>query len=163
MKKSVRKPLDLILFFVLGIGVGIAFGMSSTLLLRYNRKEIKKEYSYETVELIDCEKTPILYYREKDRNIYLYCLNSIKVKDGNNSLELKNYYKKNSEVINQMIENLEFIDSLDDGGSSLYRDENKVSENGFTIVRCNNLLGNRDIYIGPKNMNFEKEFCENKN
>ena len=103
MKKSVRKPLDLILFFVLGIGVGIAFGMSSTLLLRYNRKEIKKEYSYETVELIDCEKTPILYYREKDRNIYLYCLNSIKVKDGNNSLELKNYYKKNSEVINQMI------------------------------------------------------------
>ena len=105
----------------------------------------------------------ILYYREKDRNIYLYCLNSIKVKDGNNSLELKNYYKKNSEVINQMIENLEFIDSLDDGGGSLYRDENKVSENGFTIVRCNNLLGNRDIYIGPKNMNFEKEFCENKN
>ncbi len=159
MKKSLKKPLDLILFFVLGIGVGIAFGMSSALLLQYNKKETKKDYKYEIVELTDCKKEPILYYEEKDKKVYLYCLNSIKVKDGNDSLELRNYYKRNPEVMNQMMKELEVIDTLDDGGTTFYRDENKVSANGFTLIKCANFMGNKNIYIGPKNMNFEKNFC----
>lgn len=160
MKMKSGKSLDLLLFFLLGIGVGIAFGMSSVLLIRQNRKNDKKEYDYEIVSLEKCNKEAKLYYQEQGRNIYLYCINSIKVKDGNNLLEFKNYVQEHTDEIEKMLEQMTIANQYDDGGTTLYRDENKLSEEGFTILKCSTLMGNKDIYIGPKDMNYEEGFCQ---
>jgi hypothetical protein len=34
------------------------------------------------------------------------------------------------------------------------------TNNGLTILKCNTKEGNKDVYIGPKWMNYEKGFCE---
>lgn len=158
-KKKNRKPLELLLFFVLGIGVGIAFGMSSALLIRQNSKEKKTEYRYETTPLTSCEKET-LYYSMKDKNVYLYCLNSIKVHDGNNLLELKNYLSNHSNELDEIIKEMKIVGEYEDGGSILYQDDGKLSENGFAMLKCSTIEGSKDIYIGPKNMKFENRFCQ---
>lgn len=160
MKKG--KSLDLLLFFLLGIGVGIAFGMSSVLLIRQNKKEETVEYSYEVVLLDSCDTEEKLYYQEQDKNIYLYCINSIKVKDRNNLLELKNYVQNNPDELETMMEQMTIVTQYEDGGTILYRDENQLSEEGFSILNCSTLMGNKDIYIGPKDMKFEEGFCQSE-
>ncbi len=155
-----KKPLDLMLFFILGIGVGIAFGMSSALLLCHNKKEKAMEYKYELVPLSNCDEGAKLYYQEKDRNVYLYCLNSIKVKEDGNVLELKNYVKGQSNGIDNTLEEMTIVSQYDDGGSTLYKDLGDLSENGFAVLKCSTLMGSKDIYIGPKDMKYEDGFCE---
>ena len=155
-----RKPLDLLLFFILGICVGIAFGMSSALLIRHNITEKKKEYRYEIVSLSSCDSKAKLYYQEEKRNVYLYCLNSIKVKENNNLLELKNYVQNHSDEIEEMVRKMTIDDEYEDGESILYRDYEQLSTTGFSILMCSTLDGNRDIYIGPKLMKYESGFCQ---
>lgn len=160
MKKiKSRKPLDLLLFFILGIGVGVAFGMSSALLIRQNSMEKKKEYRYETTPLASCEKEK-MYYSMNDKDIYLYCLNTIKVHDDNNLLELKNYLPNHPNELDEIIKKMKIVEEYEDGGSILYQDDGKLSENGFAILKCSTLDGSRDIYIGPKDMKFETRFCQ---
>lgn len=158
-KTKNRKSLELILFFILGIGVGVAFGISSVLLLRQNSKKEKLEYRYETTTLSVCEKEK-LYYSKEEGNIYLYCLNSMKVKDGNNLLELKNYIQNHPSELENMISEMTIVETYEDGGSTLYQDDGKLSKNGFAILKCATLEGNKDIYIGPKNMKYQNTFCQ---
>lgn len=157
--KENRKTLELVLFFVLGIGVGIAFGISSVLVIRQNSKKVKTEYRYEITSLSTCEKEK-LYYSKGNVDIYLYCLNSVKVKDGNNLLELKNYLKNNPNELEDMISKMNAIENFEDGGTTLYQDDGKLSKKGFTILKCATLEGSNDIYIGPKNMQFQEGFCQ---
>lgn len=161
MKKvKSRKPLDLLLFFILGIGVGIAFGMSSALLIRHNIKEKKKEYRYEIVSLSNCDNKVKLYYQEEKRNVYLYCLNSIKVKENNNLLELKNYVQNHPNEIEEMVRKMTLDDDYRDGESILYHDYEQLSTTGFSILMCSTLDGDKDIYIGPKFMKYESGLCQ---
>lgn len=153
-----RKPLDLLLFFILGIGVGIAFGMSSALLIQQGSRNNKKEYRYETFSLDSCKDAKV-YYPMDDKDVYLYCLNSIKIHDGGNLLELKNYLQNHPNEIENMIAEMEIVGQFEDGGSILYRDNGKLSKNGFAILKCATLTGSKDIYIGPKDMEFKKDFC----
>lgn len=157
-KAKNKKSVELVLFFVLGIGVGIAFGMSSALLIRQNSKKEEKEYRYETTTLTTCEKEK-LYYQDDDKNVYLYCLNSIKVKEGGNLLELKNYIQDYPNELENMIKEMTVIATFYDGGSILYRDDGKLSEKGFSILKCSTIEGNKDIYIGSRDMQYENGFC----
>ncbi len=160
-KKKFKKPLDLLLFFVLGVGVGIAFGMSAVLLIRQSgEKEEEEIYKYEIVPLTNCDDEPKLYYQEQDRNIYLYCLNSVKVNDGNNVLELKNYLQKHPSELEEMKKQMIEVAYFKDGGSILYQDESKLSKNGFSVLNCSTLDGSKDVYIGPKNMDYKRGFCQ---
>ncbi len=160
-KKKLKKPLDLLLFFVLGIGVGIAFGMSSVLLMHQSdSKKEEKAYRYEVITLSDCDNEPKLYYQEQDRNIYLYCLNSIKVNEDNNVLELKNYLQTHPNEVEDIKNNMTEAAYFKDGGSILYQDESILSKNGFSILNCNTLDGSKDVYIGPIGMDYERSFCQ---
>ncbi|MDD2409161.1 MAG: hypothetical protein PHD03_00350 [Bacilli bacterium] len=62
----------------------------------------------------------------------------------------------NTNAIDDII--TEFTDnntnSYDDGGTILYKGD------VFNLLKCKTLDGNRDIYIGTKNMRYGKEFCK---
>lgn len=121
-------------------------------------------YTIETDEIKKCDKTQNLYYREDDKNIYTYCLNSIKT---NAKEDYKEYMKNNNVKIDDFIKGLVFVGEFNNGEYSVYRDPGKTkylnhgyTNKGLTVLKCHTKNGNKDIYIGPKGMEYEEEFCK---
>lgn len=99
-----------------------------------------------------------VYISEKDRNVYTYCLESIEINDGGKYVDFKDYYKEHDDALERLIERMETKDTFKDGGSTLYVNE----RSDLAILTCNTLNGNKDMYIGPKDMGYEEGFCENR-
>ena len=105
----------------------------------------------------NCNNKSELFVEQKDRNIYTYCLRDTKIKVNGQEVDLKNFIETDEKSIDKIIDTLEFEDVFLDGGTKIYRGEN------LTLVKCNKLDGNRDIYIGDQNMEFKENFCDNDN
>ena len=74
---------------------------------------------------------------------------------------MKNYVPDKPEFITELISNLELETELDDGGTKIYKDKTDYTNAGLTLIKCNTLDGNKDIYIGPKDMEYQESFCKN--
>ena len=105
----------------------------------------------------NCIYKPELFMEQEDRNIYTYCLDDVKIKFNDKEKNLKDFIKTDEEAIDKIIGILEFKDVVYDGGSKIYKGEN------VTLIKCNTLDGNKDIYIGDQNMKFKENFCDNDN
>ncbi len=106
---------------------------------------------------INCNHKAQLLVEQEDRKIYTYCLNDVIIKIDGKEENLKDFIQKEDKAIEKIIGTLKLKDSLSDGGTQLYKGEN------LTLVKCNTLDGNRDIYIGDQNMEFKQNFCDNNN
>lgn len=111
----------------------------------------------------ECNHEPVLYYEYNDQKIYSYCLSNIEVTINNEKTELKDYLLNNS--LESLLNHLEQEASFDDGGTTIYKDggTKKITSNGLTIIKCSTVEGNRDIYVGPKDMKFKSNFCKADN
>lgn len=59
---------------------------------------------------------------------------------------------QNKISIDDIIKEMSYVDSLNDGGSAIYHSDNKrLSKTEFYIIKCNTLEGNKDIYITDSN------------
>lgn len=105
----------------------------------------------------ECNHKAQLLVEQKDRKIYTYCLNDVTIKINDKEENLKNFIETDDKAIDKIIDTLEFQDAFSDGGTKIYRGDN------LTLVKCNKLDGNRDIYIGDQNMEFKENFCDNDN
>lgn len=105
----------------------------------------------------DCNNKAQLLVEQNDRKIYTYCLNNATIKINDKEENLKNFIETDSKAIDKIINTLKLKDSFSDGGTKLYKGKN------LTLVKCNTLDGNRDIYIGDQNMEFKQNFCDNDN
>lgn len=117
----------------------------------------------ETEEIPNCTDDINLYYTDSniDRKIYTNCLNKITLKSGNEIKDLKTHLVQQSNFFDIFSENLEAVEYLNDGGTIVYRDSKKIfTNNGLTIILCNTLTGNNDIYVGPEKMIFNQNFCK---
>ena len=99
-------------------------------------------------------------YLERDNKVIYLAGNIEEVYFNQNSrMTLKDYISKSYQSIDDGIkhltDNMELIDSYDDGGTKLYRSK----EYDITIIKCNTLLGSRDIYIGDYSMNYNNDMC----
>lgn len=114
--------------------------------------------SIEAIENKKCSNEIKKYYTlSNDRSIYTYCLDKIKITEENDyTIDLADYLKLNSDAIYEIIENftLKPEASFDDGGTKIYSGE------GFNILACHTISGNNDIYIGTKQMGYNKGFCQ---
>ncbi len=130
--------------------------------IKMNKPAIDYIRIIETSVTKNCDEKEVLYYALSDKDIYTYCLDSVKIKENNKPVELKDYIVDNPDIIDE-ISNAITVDTIyKDGGTTLYRD-NGVTEytnNGIAIIKCNTIDGNRDIYIGPKNMEYKNNFCK---
>ena len=105
----------------------------------------------------ECNNKAELLVEQKDRKIYTYCLNDTIIKINDKEENLKNFIETDDRAIDKIIDTLKLKDSFSDGGTKLYKGEN------LTLIKCNTLDGNRDIYIGDRNMKFKQNFCDNDN
>ncbi len=105
----------------------------------------------------DCNRKPELLIGKDDVNIYTYCINNLKVNINNKQKDLKEYVNSNDNSIERIIETLKVYDVIYDGGTKIYKGNN------ITLIRCNTLEGNKDIYIGNFDMKHKSNFCKEDN
>ncbi|HBA37485.1 MAG TPA: hypothetical protein DCY94_02050 [Firmicutes bacterium] len=137
--------------------VGVAILM---LLLGYTiDRMVSKFEDEENVKIVESESCEgkKLYYEGNGFDIYTYCLDSIKVSGGEGNVELKDLFL-GDRTLKRLYEKLKKTEEFKDGGSIMYRDE----EDGLSILKCNTLEGNKDIYIGKSDMAYEEDFCKNR-
>lgn len=113
-------------------------------------------------ETTDCTNALTKYYEEENRRIYLSCLDEIILTTSNNKDITLKYYLQNinkpyDDSINSLVDNIDNVDYFSDGGTKLYK------TNKYAILLCNTLDGNKDIYIGNKNLRYKSNYCEENN
>lgn len=147
-----KKKIFIIVLAILIIAIGCYIIKHKTKNNPVNITETEREaYDY----------IPKLYYTQNERKIYSYGLDKIEVKIDDKYIELKKYLVNNS--IDDFINLLDVKDALNDGGTIIYDDggTKKYSKDGITVIKCNTLEGNKDIYIGNKDMTYKSNFCKN--
>ncbi len=101
---------------------------------------------------------PSVYMALEDRNVYTYCLDTIEINDKGKYVEFKDYYKEHDDALDKLIERMNNKETYKDGGTKLYANE----KNDLAVLVCNTIEGNKDIYIGAKDMSYEENFCKNR-
>ena len=102
----------------------------------------------------NCNNKAQLLIKQNDRNVYTYCFNDATVKINGKEENLKNFIETDDTAIDKIIATLNLEDTLFDGGTKVYKGDN------LTLIKCHKLDGNRDIYIGDRDMNFKENFCD---
>lgn len=100
------------------------------------------------------------YYKADDRDIYLAGNIDEFYIDFKNNMSLKDYLLASNqtldEVINSITEKLDRVETLKDGGTAIY----KLKAKDITMVVCNTIDKNRNIYIGDYLMAFDESMCK---
>ena len=118
----------------------------------------KREISnISVIEDDNCNHKAQLLTEKNNIKIYTYCSDDITIKINNKEMTLKEIVETDDEAIEKIINTLKHEETFSDGGTKLYKGDN------LTLIKCNTLDGNRDIYIGNENMKFKQNFCENNN
>lgn len=113
-------------------------------------------------ETRDCTNTLTKYYEKGNRKIYLSCLDEVyliseTIKENTLNHYFQNTNKPYDEVIKNLVKNIDNVDYYSDGGTKEYKTDN------YTILVCNTLDGNKDIYIGNKNLRYKSNYCKENN
>ena len=100
------------------------------------------------------------YFTFENRKIYLAGnINQFYVID-ESTMTLKefisNYNRSLDDSIKMITDKLEQTGALFDGGTTIYKSEDK----DITLITCNKLSGNKNIYIGDYSLEYTDDMCE---
>lgn len=126
----------------------------------YNERN--ESFSLRTIESLNCNNKPMLYYEGKNYNIYTYCLDYILLVE-DSTFNLKEYLYEDPKILDKIFKKLASTYSF--GKSVIYHDYKipNISNHGISIIKCNGENSLNDIYIGPSDMYFKKNFCKKDN
>lgn len=112
-------------------------------------RDLVKSYYKNNIELIINEIIDINYEKYIETEEYvIYKSNNIdriNITLNNQEYELDEYN------IDKAYDLLDEVEYLNDGGTKIY----KSFDNNITLIKCNTLMGNKDIYIGDYNTIFD--------
>jgi len=127
--------------------------LSALIILISVKKNSKDIFSIDKIN--DCNILFSEYLKNEESTIYLNCLNEVKIQNDGEYLSLSKYLEKND--ITKVLSHLNLEKTLKDGGTQIYVDD------VIKIIKCHTDDGNKDIYIGDKDMNnvavFENRGC----
>lgn len=113
------------------------------------------DINYKVVD--ECSNKPELLLNDHNINIYTYCLNDMEVNVENIKVKLDEYISNNDDWLEKITNEIDDVYVLSDGGTKIYKGSN------ITVIKCNTLYGNKDVYIGNKDLEFKENFCKDNN
>jgi len=129
-------------------------------------KKLKFEYDRGNRHFLEIKGTlgindSILYYTDKESiKYYLNSLEYVTINFDDEAISLKKALEEKKITIDEITNNLTLYETYEDGGSTMYKDNEKEYSNGLAILKCNTIDGSKDIYIGHIAMKYEDEFCK---
>ena len=131
--------------------------------ININVGKVNYDYKFDFIEKDICNNEISEYYKVENQKVYFVCLSEMYIQENNDKITLKNYLnnKKLETEIQSIADMMEVDDIFKDRGTTIYRDENKIlSTKGFTMIKCNTLGGNKDVYFGPRDLDYQDEYCK---
>lgn len=119
------------------------------------------DYNIETTETTNCTENAKLYYADEKIKVYTYCLEKINIINKNKKEELIDYLKKDNQIIDEIDSRLTYLGLYSDLSTLMFQSPDNYSNNGLKMYRCNKKNIN-DVYIGPKDLEFQADFCTYK-
>jgi len=116
-----------------------------------NKIEVIKPENYDTVMFNK-------YLERDNRTIYLAGnIGEVYYTDSETRMSLKDYISKSYQTLDDSIKHLtdimDNVDTLNDGGTTIH----KSKAYDITIIKCNTIAGNKNIFIGDYSMKFDSE------
>lgn len=101
------------------------------------------------------------YLKLDNRTIYLAeNVSELFIVENKNQTSLKKYIINSTESKDKLVENITNLlnkqSILKDGGTIIFKNKDK----NITLIKCNTIDGNKDIYIGNYNLNFKSNMCK---
>ena len=101
------------------------------------------------------------YLKLDNRTIYLAeNISELFIVENKNQTSLRKYIINSTESVDKSIENITNLlnkqSILKDGGTIIFKNKDK----NITLIKCNTIEGNKDIYIGDYNLNFKSNMCK---
>lgn len=101
------------------------------------------------------------YLKFDNRTIYLAeNVSELFIVENKNQTSLKKYIINSTESKDKSIESITNLlnkqSILKDGGTIIFKNKDK----NITLIKCNTIDGNKDIYIGDYNLNFKSNMCK---
>ena len=101
------------------------------------------------------------YLKLDNRTIYLAeNISELFIVENKNQTSLRKYIINSTESVDKSIENITNIlnkqSILKDGGTIIFKKKDK----NITLIKCNTIDNNKDIYIGDFNLNFKSSMCK---
>ena len=101
------------------------------------------------------------YLKLDNRTIYLAeNVSELFIVENKNQTSLKKYIINSTESKDKSIESITNLlnkqSILKDGGTIIFKNKDK----NITLIKCNAIDGNKDIYIGNYNLNFKSNMCK---
>lgn len=137
-------------------------GYKKVLELNDDGEWVKVSFANKKIEVIKPEVYNAIKfnkYLERDtRTIYLAGnVEEVYYTDLETRMSLKDYISKSYQTIDDSIKHLtdimDYVDTLKDGGTTIY----KSNAYDVTIIKCNTIAGNKDIFIGDYSMSFDND------
>lgn len=125
----------------------IIFSFFTGLIIGINYKTLNQNYIVETLE--SNNTIPSLYTKNENEQIYLIGLSNII----SNKKDLDENH--DGDFVDNLIKKINYIEEYDN--YSIYRDLQKISKNGFSILKCKS---NNKIYFSKKEYVFDSSLCE---
>ena len=101
------------------------------------------------------------YLKLDNRTIYLAeNVNELFIVENKNQTSLKKYIINSTQLVDKSFEGITNLlnkqSILKDGGTIIFKNKNK----NITLIKCNTIDNNKDIYIGDYNLNFKSNMCK---
>ena len=125
-----------------------------------NDESITKDFKIIIEDKENCNLKLNEYYKYGDRTVYTTCLDEIYLeRENSDAIITLKYYLENvnqtfDRSISQLVSDMKVVSMLKDGGTTIYKKDN------YTIIVCNTIDGNKDIYIGNENFKYEQGYCK---
>ena len=96
--------------------------------------------------------------------IYYYGIDSAMITVGEDNYDFEQAILTGTLTLDEILDEMKLYGELNDGGTKIYKDNGsrKYFSDSYTIIKCNTVDGNRDIYIGDNDMLMEEGFCKFK-
>ena len=101
------------------------------------------------------------YLKLDNETIYLAeNVSELFIVENKNQTPLRKYIINSTESMDKSIESITNLlnkqSILKDGGTIIFKNKDK----NITLIKCNTIDGNKDIYIGDYNLNFKSNMCK---